>query len=307
MPNSTGSRSLLVRFCVLAALIVAFSSWLGHHTGVSTKTLTWINGIFALGGSIAALAGDAVKVRFMQGVNGVVRPVLQRVLATPVLVVSALIVILLASFTSSVTVIAPAAKGATVTLAFADGEEMEHEIENSKPIRFFCFTTPMGRMATLRMDGYLDKTFLVQPVRGEVIDVSRDLSRAPTVLFRVPFDMTEGKGFVTIKHNGKALPVIETEGNAVLVGPLTSVDYRLAAIWRMQITAENPDLNRARAHAIIGWLNPHHESKLRPQPGDTLRVEYRTAPNGAVLADAEHVVDRSELQDVALRHVDSGG
>jgi hypothetical protein len=178
-------------------------------------------------------------------------------------------------------------------------------------VRFFpILTSPFGRLYQVDADGYVATPVDVFPVLGRQMVLGRDLSAAPSVLFR-PFvegiaalaDSAEFQVQRLTDGRWEKLAVAAPSGvaSSFLVGRRKPISDAAMVVWALEATA-NGAPEPARAQFLVTWRNLKQlpiQGELRPR--DCLLGEIRL--HGNLKERALVQLSNDPFVDVLMRSV----
>ena len=296
-------RWLEARIITFIVIAVGFSAWLSRHFDISS----WWAVIATTGPAILTAVlwslGKQIESHLEEKGRANARRFAFFILSTRCLVPLGVSLVLLSSFVSSVTVVAAGVGGSRkLTLATGDNtrEATLHGPDGS--IRFLALTTPFGKPASLKVDGFKAHVLDIAPLTGTSVHVGRDLTVPPTVLIRVPFDklMHAGNGSIELKKGGKTvLPAVKTakDRGSLLVGPNATIPTALPETWRLRVLTNSDEKTALRS--MLAWETP--VSPAEPvELGDSETYEALFHVAGKVEARATFTVSGGLFQDILM-------
>ena len=187
--------------------------------------------------------------------------------------------------------------------------------DKKEPLRFVIPTRPFGRSFLLTLDGFVPQTIDAFPLLGVRVRAGQDLRRAPSALLRLSELATgswaEAGGAelrVVIVRAGQAETVLlETKkaASAILLGREQPVPSAWLTQWRLGLIAAQVTDEPTIARQLIAWRQPVvHQPSVGLQPGMSLRATLTSARSKKVVARAEFLLGRDELQDQLMEDIE---
>ena len=143
------------------------------------------------------------------------------------------------------------------------------------------------------------------PWTGASISLTRDLTRLPTIVLRIPHSLHDSINDGTlIVDYGESLGRFEfptAQGRALAqLGPQAAIPAALRSDWRSELRAL-PGLDQAvRELYFRNWLEPvRNEQAPHPVPGQRLTVRLLTRAEKVVI-DQAIVIGQESLQGIML-------
>ena len=311
-------EAILARLLVLGALLLAVNLWCNRHLGLPALTLV-------LSGSVAAII-SLFKGFLSEEHAGPIKDLFQNwclKLISPTFLTLATLAFVVVGFTfSSVTIVAAGAP-----TGGADGLKVEvfREGDASSPVwcttlrgqrllaRTVRITALGGNPYSLKVEGFVDYSFDLQPWSGATIRIGEDLQRAPSILLRIPPEVIVNRDVGTLelfrldasgKRAGSLARMSTANHGAIMVGPPESIPAHFTDIWERELRARDVTSGLSD-DCLLLWSRPllaSTEDALRP--GMIVDAEFRLddekLKTTEVQAAATFVVTREQIQDILL-------
>ena len=137
---------------------------------------------------------------------------------------------------------------------------------------------------------------------GQTVDLGRDLTPAPALLFRVPegeFGLLADGHFEVLFRKGRYTVPAGPAAASLLLGRRIRPGRDLSESWRFELMARDvngPELEKT----IIGWLRPAVRDSVESLgPGDSIEVRF-VARSGRIASRCRCRVGGEAVQDYLL-------
>jgi hypothetical protein len=318
--SASSDAAVARRALALVGLLAVADLWLHHHTGFGIRNIGVPAGLaaaLALGVKAAGylFGGERVKAA-LGGVTEPVKQALRRLVTQRLLLVSAAVLVSAMLLVSSVTVVNDEAGGAAaVRVSPLDGGAAGRSRALSGATRTIpVWTTPFGRLYRVDADGYVGASFAVYPPIGLRVQLGRELSTLPAVLFRPAPEtlgfLDEGAVLTVTRARGQVVDTIAADSGyrgSYLLGRGGAITAGLVDDWERELTAGNvaddPASMAGVNSTILAWKSPRRLAGVAAELrlGDVLRAEVRF--NGALVGQGEVTLEGDDLLDVRLEDV----
>lgn len=321
-PESGASSDAAVarRALALVALLAVADLWLHHHTGFGIRNIGIPAGLaaaLALGVKAAGylFGGERVKAA-LSGVTDPVKAALRRLVTRRLLLVSAAVLGSAMLLVSSVTVVNDEAGGSTAVrvTALEDGGSGKSRALSAATRTIPVWTTPFGRLYRVEADGYVGASFAVYPPIGLRLQLGRELSTLPAVLFRPAPEtlgfLDEGAVLTVTRTRAQRVDTIAADSGyrgSYLLGRGGAITAALVDDWERELMAGNvaddPNSLAGVNSTILAWKSPRRLARgpVELRIGDVLRAEVRY--NGALVGQGEVTLEGAGLLDVRMEDV----
>lgn len=301
---------LTPRAVLLLIWLVLANVWSNRHLGIGWDKPIWslLLGALGVGFGLFEAADQNLKKRWL---GKIVACMVQ----TPILATIYALLGITACFLTSVSIVNdPSGTAFAAMLASPDNPNIALLSEDNKgnpkePLTLRpVWTTPLGKLYALQVDGYVPETISVYPVWGVTLRPDRDLRTAPSVLLRLPTGSVSASARVKIWRKRAALSAIliadcHKPWSSILVGKPQPIPPKMVEDWRLHEVALGNRSVTVLAQLIAAWMNP---KLLRPpdllQPGDEI---VAMAYNGSdqQLAVTQLLLTSERLQDAPMQTV----
>ena len=302
------------RAVLLALLVAGASLWLQRHTG---RGLDDPFGLLGLTGGISIfvflvdlLAGKGTSEKLIAKFAEYAKNGLRKtILRTSVLTLLYLAAAVWAATNSSVSVIPPRAGDSLEIEVTEIGDVVPLASETVEPggnqKRMRMRTGPFGREFRLSVRGFVPKTIVVYPLAGTVIDIEKDLTPLPTLLFRPPVialaAINDGASFKVFNIDGDECVLLDKSKSksSMMLGTERKISSTTRFLWNLELEAEGfePEI---RADTLLRWSRPTQLNSASPvEPGDRIYAVVVT-DGGALASEALVTASKDPFSDVLM-------
>lgn len=312
--SKSSAESFLPRAAVLVVFVIVLDLWGSQHFGLGFRNPGVIAGVVAAIAYAVNLVGRLVPKSERENAGERLAGWIRRALTPEVLLVLGTAMLLLMASVSSVTVIGDTADANTRISVYPVGSPDRVRVDSlsSAPglARFLVLSSALGRTFRVEASGYLPAAFDVYPVVGRKIRLGRDMSLAPTVLFRPSVDALRslaGGGSLHVYRieGGDKRLVVDTTGlepAAYYIGRPPALPSSTVKDWERALSGQLPP--SVIDQTILRWKTLVALTTGDVAPGVSLMAEV-VSRAGKPVARAEVVVGESRLVDVPLMDVKS--
>ena len=299
-----------INIALLTLAVFLVNAWVTRHFGEQWKTIVWTNVIVVLTGIFGFFTrffSESDQTEF----RSKTRAIFYTFLSRRFLIAFYVIFFLIASFFTSVTIMADGARDKIKVDVTAEGKDNDttniKQIEDPNDVvRFYRFVSPFGSSFYVTAEGYARKSFEVYPWVGKKIRVKEDLDYAPTLWIRIPSTLINtllDRSRLFVITDQDTLYKVPTEpgfGSVVIGRPQTITEEQLR-LWEREASAyfsvDGSELNQT----LIGWSavkQASNHSTLKEGMRINIVLQHLS---GKKLAGSNHIIGDDDLIDILLK------
>jgi len=272
-------------------LLIAANYWALRHLQVGLDHAGWLAGLSGTVAGAIALGEKVIGKNEQQIVKRWVGKVSTSLLSPGVLTALYLLFGAVVLTVSSIDVVGhPDLNAPLVSLKDLKGQARTPLPldKDSNSTHFVVISGPFGRIYSLKVSGFLEKSFTVYPVIGLIIAPAQDLLVSPSVLIRpdpvlLRFLEDHGRIEVDMKSGNGETPVFRSSNtrSSFMLGAEPQLPLNIAQGWQVELTADGLDA-QAVARTIRDWQNPVVNPKVELHPNDKLEIRFYSSASQLV-------------------------
>ena len=301
---------------ILLAIAIFFANlWLKHHLSDRSQLIVIVNALIAIYGVAYSIIGKTFGEEGQKEVGSWIERVFWILLKPGFLVSLYLVILLSASLYASVWLVNNGLRGSVAI----ELSPMDTESRNKKLLQFTqqneilkkgYFTSPFGRIMSIRAKGYRDHNFVLYPFVGKKIMLNDVMIPLPSIWVRsyptIVNILLDDCHLAILSKSGKDTLFIQPTQNTVgsyIIGEPQSVTSFQIESWQREASAyyrnEGPDLS----NTLLKWnRTKYFDEKLDLEINKEYQAMLISNDDLSVLGKADFIVNKKDLLiDVLLQ------